>query len=62
MSETDNPALREPAYHEIFTERLKLRTLRVADAERLMPILTSKEVMQWTVHSTSSVSCTYVLS
>lgn len=49
MSETDNPAIEVPPYHEIYTPRLKLRTLRVSDAERLMPILSSKEVMQWTV-------------
>lgn len=50
MCGADNPALLEPSHQEILTERLKLRTLRVSDAERLMPILASKAVMQWTVH------------
>lgn len=49
MSDTDNSDLMEPPYHELLTDRLKLRTLRVSDAEAMMPILTSKEVMQWTV-------------
>ena len=49
MSNTDNSNLVEPPYYELLTERLKLRTLRVSDAEAIMPILTSKEVMQWTV-------------
>ena len=50
MLDPTDPVLAEPPYHEILTERLKLRTLRVEDAGRLMPLLGSKEVMQWTVH------------
>lgn len=53
MTDAHNPAIVEPPYHEIFTERLKLRTLRVSDAAALMPIITSKEVMQWTVSASN---------
>lgn len=59
MSEFDNPAVTEPPDHSIYTDRLLLRTLRVSDAQRLMPILTSKHVMQWTV-KTFSKSCSIV--
>lgn len=41
----------EPPFHEILTERLRLRTVRVSDAESLMPLLTRMDVMRWTVRT-----------
>ena len=52
MTDVDYAALEEPEFHVILTDRLRLRTLRVSDAEAMMPILSRKEVMIWTVRST----------
>lgn len=49
MADESNGTLEEPPFHEILTERLRLRTLRVADAGRMLPILSLDEVMKWTV-------------
>jgi hypothetical protein len=46
----DTDAKGHPKYHVIYTERLRLRTLRPSDAAALLPILLSREdVMKWTV-------------
>jgi RimJ/RimL family protein N-acetyltransferase len=42
------PSLVEPPYREILTERLRLRTLRVSDAEAIFDLVSRKVVMQWT--------------
>ena len=49
MASPGSDVLEEPAFHVILTDRLRLRTLRVTDAEAMMPILSRKEVMDWTV-------------
>ena len=49
LPSTDN--LKEPENLVILTNRLRLRTLRVADAEALMPMLAKEEVMRWTVNA-----------
>ena len=49
MTDVDNVMLEEPEFHVILTDRLRLRTLRVADAELMMPILSREEIMTWTV-------------
>ena len=49
MTDAESIALDEPEDHVILTDRLRLRTLRVADAQAMMPILTREEVMRWTV-------------
>ena len=45
---SDNPL--EPEDHVILTKRLRLRTLRVADAAALLPIISEESVMKWTSH------------
>ena len=58
----DDALLAEPPAVEILTPRLRLRTLRVSDAERMMPILTSEAVMRWTVrheHRASTIQTVF---
>lgn len=51
MTDAENVVLDEPDFKEILTPRLRLRTVRVADAEILMQIglITRWDVMKWTV-------------
>lgn len=56
MLPDSDETLSEPEYCEIFTDRLKLRTLRVSDAAALMPLLSRQEVMRWTVSEANSQS------
>jgi len=44
--------LEAPPFTTIETERLHLRTLSVTDAEAVLPILSSEEVMRWTTQQT----------
>ncbi|KAK5168852.1 uncharacterized protein LTR77_006161 [Saxophila tyrrhenica] len=46
--------LQEPDFHEILTKRLRLRTLRVTDAEALLPLISLESVMRWTSHGVVS--------
>ena len=54
MTDINATAPEEPEYHEILTPRLRLRTIRVSDAEidALMPLITRQDVMYWTVSFT----------
>lgn len=60
--DAETTALEEPEYHEILTERLRLRTLRINDAEAMMPILTKDAVMRWTARFHRLVKLTYTHS
>ena len=49
MEDAGDMSLQEPEFCEILTERLRLRTVRMADAEPLMPLISREDVMRWTV-------------
>lgn len=49
MTDISNVEPEEPEFYEILTKRLRLRTVRVADTELIMPLITRPEVMYWTV-------------
>lgn len=48
MAEDLSETIAIPPYHEFTTARLRLRTLRVSDAEAVCPMLKQSNVMQWT--------------
>ena len=48
MADVDNAIPEAPAPMVIETERLRLRTLQLTDAEAFLPIISRPEVMQWT--------------
>ncbi|KAK3670619.1 hypothetical protein LTR78_009454 [Recurvomyces mirabilis] len=48
MAESTTSTLIQPPYRELLTERLYLRTFRPSDAKAILPILSDRNVMQWT--------------
>lgn len=48
MNMSGSEALQQPDFTSIDTERLHLRTLQMADAEALYPMLADPNVMKWT--------------
>ena len=48
MADPGSDILKLPDHHVVETERLRLRTIYVSDAEVIMSILSSEEVMRWT--------------
>lgn len=50
MANRGSDVLQPPPFLSIETDRLYLRTLQVSDAEKLLPAISKKEIMQWTTH------------
>lgn len=60
MTDSNNIVLEEPEFKEILTPRLRLRTVRVSDAEALMPLITRQDVMKWTVSRSGQILLIFI--
>lgn len=48
VDDTSSSLLEQPQIRTIDTDRLQLKTLQMSDLDAVMPLISSKEVMQFT--------------